>query len=417
MENIQHSTFNVERPVNSILALLGRWALNVECWTFPKFRRRARNAVWLLILVSIAVSAPAEETNRLSKPERFITYTNDVNPDKPLSIHIVKIDRARSDLRFYTTLGGGDTMGMGVVSEQVKTVPREIGQPLAAVNGDFYEEATDYPTRPRDIQIRNGEVLTHPDGHTSFWLDAKGRPQMTNIVSRFRAVWPSGKAIPFGLNLARSNGCAVLFTSAIGKTTLTHDGREYILEKSGDGDWLPLRVGKTYKARVRAVRSDGNSPVDRETMVLSLDPNLAAKVRDLHPGATIRIVTETHPDLSGADFAIGGGPALVRNSKVLTWKGWLHFPHPRTALGWNQTHFFLVQADGRQLDLSIGMTFPDLADYMLKIGCEEAMNLDGGGSATLWAFGAVRNSPSEGEERPAPNALVVVKKNLERETK
>ena len=38
------------------------------------------------------------------------------------------------------------------------------------------------------------------------------------------------------------------------------------------------------------------------------------------------------------------------------------------------------------------------------------MNLDGGGSATLWAFGMVKNSPSEGEERPAPNALVPLKR-------
>ena len=29
---------------------------------------------------------------------------------------------------------------------------------------------------------------------------------------------------------------------------------------------------------------------------------------------------------------------------------------------------------------------------------------------TSWAFGMVKNSPSEGEERPAPNALVLLKK-------
>jgi exopolysaccharide biosynthesis protein len=72
---------------------------------------------------------------------------------------------------------------------------------------------------------------------------------------------------------------------------------------------------------------------------------------------------------------------------------------------------FLVQVDGRQLDVSVGMTFAELAAYMIKLGCEQAMNLDGGGSATLWAFGAVRNNPSEGQERPAPNALVIVRKN------
>jgi exopolysaccharide biosynthesis protein len=152
-------------------------------------------------------------------------------------------------------------------------------------------------------------------------------------------------------------------------------------------------------------------------MVLSIGPKLAATLPALREDATLQVITETFPDLAGADFAIGGGPALVKNGKVMTWKGWIHLRHPRTALGWSKSHFFLVQVDGRQSDLSVGMTFAELADYMVKLGCEEAMNLDGGGSSTLWAFGTVRNSPSEGEERPAPNALVVVKKNPERATK
>ena len=91
----------------------------------------------------------------------------------------------------------------------------------------------------------------------------------------------------------------------------------------------------------------------------------------------------------------------------------VHVRHPRTALGWNREALFLVVVDGRQIDVSVGMTFPELADYMLKLGCDEAMNLDGGGSTTLWYFGSVKNSPSEGQERPAANALVVLKNKSE----
>ena len=57
------------------------------------------------------------------------------------------------------------------------------------------------------------------------------------------------------------------------------------------------------------------------------------------------------------------------------------------------------------------MTFPELADYMAKLGCDEALNLDGGGSATFWLYGQVVNSPSEGHERETANGLVVVRKN------
>ena len=66
----------------------------------------------------------------------------------------------------------------------------------------------------------------------------------------------------------------------------------------------------------------------------------------------------------------------------------------------NKEFFFMVEVDGRQSQLSVGMSLPELAAYMAKLGCEQALNLDGGGSATLWAMGNVMNSPSEGRERP-----------------
>jgi hypothetical protein len=73
--------------------------------------------------------------------------------------------------------------------------------------------------------------------------------------------------------------------------------------------------------------------------------------------------------------------------------------HPRSAIGWNGQYYFLVEVDGRKPDLSVGMTLAELAAYLAKLGCEEAMNLDGGGSATLWFAGAVRNRPCDGYER------------------
>ena len=371
----------------------------------------------LFLQVLILALVWSTDTFRVGAADSFVSYTNDVVPRVPWSIHIVKIDRASQNFRFCTTLGGGKVLGMGIVSDQVKTVPPGVGVPLAAINGDFYEKAKEYPGRPRDVQIRNGEVLTHPTGHTSFWIDPDGNPQMTNILSRFRVIWPDGKATPFGMNVERTNGIAVLYTAILGTSTLTEGGIEYVLEQSPGNDWLPLHAGRIYTARVRRVNHVGNSTLDPQTAVLSISPDLLVRVPSLKPGDTLRLATESIPNLSGVDVAIGGGPSLVRDSQVMTWKGWVHMPQPRTALGWNKHYFFLVEVDGRQLDLSLGMTFSQLAKYMLDLGCEQAMNLDGGGSATLWAFGTVKNSPSEGQERPAPNALVVVSSNPATATK
>jgi hypothetical protein len=371
----------------------------------------------LLMVVVFSTASAAENTPAPSETPPAIFYTNVVVNYVPWSIHVVRIDRACPNVRFCTTLGGGGVLGMGIVSDQVKALPAGAGSPLAAINGDFYEKAREYPGRPRDLQIRNGEVLTQPAGHTCFWIDAGGNPQMTNIVSRFRVIWPNGKTTPLEMNVERTSGMAVLYTAILGPSTLTDSGIEYVLERSPGHEWLPLHAGRIYAARVRRISPAGNSPLDPQTAVLSISPDLLAKVPPVKPGDTLQLATESIPNLSGVDVAIGGGPALIRDSQEMPWNGWIHMPQPRTALGWNKHYLYLVEVDGRQLDLSLGMTFPQLAKYMLGLGCEQAMNLDGGGSATLWAFGAVKNSPSEGQERPAPNALVVVNPNPPAATK
>ena len=354
----------------------------------------------------VAVAA----TNEAAKPERWFYYTNDVNEDVPLSIHVVRIELAHHDFEFCTTLGKGSTLGMAVVSEQVKGLPSDCGQPLAAINGDFYEKSEKYLGRPRDVEIHLGEVISTPAGHTCFWMDPDGVPHMTNVYSRFRVIWPDGKTTPIGLNQLREDDAAVLYTAVTGSSTRTTGGSELILEQATNGPWLPLKIGQIYTAKIREVRASGDAPLTRDTMVLSLGPGLAGRVPSLRAGATLQLATETVPDLSGARMAIGGGPALVQDGKPMQWAGFIHMRHPRTALGWNKDYFFMVEVDGRQSNLSVGMTFPELAAYLIKLGCTQAMNLDGGGSATFWALGAVRNSPSEGEERPSANALVLVRK-------
>ena len=68
--------------------------------------------------------------------------------------------------------------------------------------------------------------------------------------------------------------------------------------------------------------------------------------------------------------------------------------------------FVVVAVDGGSP--STGCTLLQLANKMLAIGCVNACNLDGGGSATLWYSGAVINVPTDpGGERPIPAVLYV----------
>ncbi len=334
----------------------------------------------------------------------------------PWSIHVFEFDRSRADLSIATTLGGGTNLGLGTVSEQVKAMSAGSGTAVAAVNGDFFNTDHSYPGDPRDLQIQNGELVSGPQGHACFWLDTSGQPHSTNIISHFEVRWPDGSTTPFGLNEVRDHDTVVLYTAANGSSTRTSDGVELVLEGVPDGDWLPLHAGQKLRARVREYRKQGNSPIDRLHPVLSVGPKLSARTAHLVPGAILELSTATFPDLTGVKTAVGGGPTLVHDGRALTWTS-ATARHPRTAIGWNHDRFFLVEVDGRQDGLSAGMSFPELAGYMAKLGCEEAVNLDGGGSATMWVCGQVMNSPSEGRERPAANTIVVVQRRADSSTR
>jgi exopolysaccharide biosynthesis protein len=141
----------------------------------------------------------------------------------------------------------------------------------------------------------------------------------------------------------------------------------------------------------------------------------------VNTGAVLRISTQSLPSLFNAKTAISGGPLLVWNGSPQKIRAAPDAPyelssmrerHPRTAFGWNDRSFFLVQVDGRQKDFSLGMTLGELSDYLVKLGCTEAMNLDGGGSSSLWFDGKVRNNPCDGYERNIANSLLVLRKKL-----
>jgi hypothetical protein len=337
-----------------------------------------------------------------------LAYFHDSVREVPWSMHVLKISRARKDLELHAAMGRGAGLAMATVPEQIRALPPEWGRPVAAVNGDLYNDHPDYPGDPEGLLIVHGELVSGPSPtRVCFWLDADGNPHRDDVRSRFEVTWPDGTTTPFGLNEARPDDGTVLYTAVVGGTTRTKGGLDVVLDRDGEGPWLPLQVGRMYRARIRETHATGNAPVAPGTMVLSLGPGSPGLLSKAVAGAVVQLSTATSPALVGVHTAIGGGPTLVTEGRAKEWAG-ITLRHPRTALGWNAEHFFLVVIDGRQLRLSAGMTFPELADYLVKLGCQEAIALDGGGSATCWAYGNVMNSPSQGRERPAANALVVM---------
>jgi hypothetical protein len=83
---------------------------------------------------------------------------------------------------------------------------------------------------------------------------------------------------------------------------------------------------------------------------------------------------------------IGASPSLIINGRIDIQKpldnNFMNVRHPRLALGSNDEFFFLVTVDGRT-STAKGMSIKELAEFMLSIGCKNAINEDGGGSLHL----------------------------------
>ena len=118
-------------------------------------------------------------------------------------------------------------------------------------------------------------------------------------------------------------------------------------------------------------------------------------------------------------WEVVSGIAIVREGKNVAPDDQ---PAPRTAVGLDAAgkKLTIFVVDGRRPDYSAGLKLKQLGDEMLKLGCDSAINLDGGGSTTMvqrdlngWRL---VNAPSDGHalaiplsiERPVADAVGIV---------
>jgi hypothetical protein len=124
---------------------------------------------------------------------------------------------------------------------------------------------------------------------------------------------------------------------------------------------------------------------------------------------TLEPPSRIHHAISGRHRLVAAGRATAPDDGMLA---------PRVAVGLDaeRRRLVVVLVDGRQRGFSEGLTLPELAGLLVELGVHDAIELDGGGSATLVAEGedgqpVVLSSPIHeripGRERPVANHLGV----------
>lgn len=111
---------------------------------------------------------------------------------------------------------------------------------------------------------------------------------------------------------------------------------------------------------------------------------------------------------------LSGNVMLVREGKIVPHEK-SKARHPRTVAGLNRdaTKLILLVVDGRKPGVALGMSYDELAAELVRLGCYNALNLDGGGSSVLAVRDPAKgefkilNEPTDGRERAVANVLGV----------
>ena len=119
---------------------------------------------------------------------------------------------------------------------------------------------------------------------------------------------------------------------------------------------------------------------------------------------------------------LASGPLLMLDGEYSSWdecgRSFVTTKHPRSAVFTTKDgQVVFMTVDGRSPGNATGVSIPELAHLIRVLGGEDALNLDGGGSTTLWMKGApengVVNYPSDNRkfdhqgERKIPNVIYV----------
>jgi hypothetical protein len=110
-----------------------------------------------------------------------------------------------------------------------------------------------------------------------------------------------------------------------------------------------------------------------------------------------RVVFDRATDVEGFSAAAGQFDSDITDGR-----------YPRSAIGISDRDLFLVTCDGRRTGVDAGLSLEELADFLLGLGCRQAMNLDGGGSTTLVHRGHLLNRPYSLQDQPAPASRPIV---------
>ncbi|AZV42675.1 phosphodiester glycosidase family protein [Peribacillus asahii] len=350
----------------------------------------------------------------------------------PWSIHIIEIGR---NLIHHMTA----SLALNTVQgrETVSSIAKRMNS-LVTINGGYFimHKHAGTPGDLIGISVVGGELNSEAINNRSAFV-LGGKYTAIAPVSTSLYIQSSKGAVRTidGLNrmIGKIRGCGGRFDQQLrhnitctnhnelvqyrpiyGTRTPAGKGTEVVLDSKGTVIKIRNSRGQAIPAKGSIIAGIGEAAEWLKKHAV-IGEKLMISTKVMSNQIPISLTKETH--------IVNGGPLLLKNQQYMITAKKEGFAHsdkffykfgikrnPRTLVGIKPNgNILLVVVDGRNEQVSVGLSFGESAMLMKALGAQDALNLDGGGSTTMAINGKVVNHPSDAAgERAVGDALSLV---------
>ena len=341
-------------------------------------------------------------------------YWKTITPLKQ-TVHLLEIDPAQ--LSIIPAHAKEKALGR----ETVRAIAKRY-KAIAGINGGFFKRGESIDGLPAGILKIQGKW--YGIAYRSRGAIGWSTQLHTTLIDRIQTktnVFLNHKQFPLdALNQPGLPNKCILYTDAYGPTTdSVPDSRNIIIQNN----------------RIIDIQSSGKIAIPKGGYVFAIGPYAKYPHHLIDIGNVASVNIEIIPHFAKkehylawqmVDNILGGSPILVYQGNIVQDYSMERLRAPfisnryaRTAVGiLKNGHWILAVVEKSVLTGSPGMTIAELATFMKELKCEYALNLDGGGSSTLYINQAIINHPGGSNEaddiwssiklRPVSDALLIL---------